>query len=180
MFRSLLLLLFLTTPSAPAQNANPPKHHNAQPATEDDKWLHQVQALQNRARHILRAELSRKSGPACDLSNLFTKFSNAEHTHCTEVDEVITEHNYQAFVDALSASLSTLSPDEDPYIHPLPSKNLAAAEAAWRTYLDRACAALGDFHAGGSSAGASVAQCQQYLTRQHMQDLNEIFLMNRF
>ena len=173
------LLLFLLLASAPllAQAPASPSHRKPPaPASDDDKWLAQVSVPQDRARHILKSELYRKLHPGCDYSQLYNKLSNAEYTRCAEADEAVTRHNYQAFVDALSASLSIQAPDEDPEIFPLPSKNFATAEAAWRTYLDKSCAALGDTYGGGTGAPAAMAQCQQNLTRQHMKDLDEIFL----
>lgn len=177
MFR-LALLVLLTAAPLLAQTPTEPKHRTTQAVSEDDKGLVQVSALENRARRILKTELSRKPGPACDEAQFLVKFSNAEFTRCHEADEAITQHNYQAFVDALTASLSTLPPDEDPTVYPLPSRNLTAGEAAWRTYLDKTCAALADFHAGGTGAAAAEMQCRQKLTRQHMRDLSAIFLNN--
>ena len=176
MSRFLLLLLLASAPLL-AQTPTSSGQHKAPSSTaEDDKWLAQVSAIRERARHILKAELSRKLHPGCDYSQLYKKLSDAEYTRCAETDEVITEHNYQSFVDAVSAYLSIQDPEEDPAIHPLPSRNFAAAEAAWHTYLDKICAAVGDFHAGGSGVGAEVAESRQRLTRQHMRDLNEMFL----
>jgi hypothetical protein len=173
----LLLILLLASAPLLAQTPTSPGQHKAPPSTaNDDKWLAQVSALQNRAHHILKAELSRKPGPACDKSQLYAKLSNAEYTRCVAADEVITRHNYQAFVDALAASLSIQDPDEDPQIYPLPSRNFAPAETAWRTYLDKTCAALGDTYGGGTGRGAAMSECQQGLTRQDMKDLDEIFL----
>ncbi|HEX5284553.1 MAG TPA: lysozyme inhibitor LprI family protein [Bryocella sp.] len=179
MFRLTLLILLAAAPLL-AQTPTAPKHSKTPADSIDDKWLAQVSPLENRARQILKVELSRKPGPACDDAKYLVKFSNAEYTRCHEADEAITQHNYEAFVDALSASLSILPSDEDPSVYPLPSRNFTTAEAAWRTYLDKTCLALGDTFGGGTGAGAAIARCQQSLTREHMKDLNEIFLERKF
>jgi hypothetical protein len=153
MSRFLLALLLASAPLL-AQAPAPSSHRKAStPDRDDNKWLAQVSPLEQRARQILKAELSRKLHPGCDYSQLYKRLSNAGYTRYAEADKVVTEHNYQAFVDALSASLSILPPDEDPEIFPLPSKNFETAEAAWRTYLDRTCAALGDTYGAGTGAG---------------------------
>lgn len=168
MSRFLLLLLLATTPllsQSPATTKRSPK------GSVNDKWLNQ-QTLQNRALHILKAELSRKLDLACDQN----KLSNAEFGNCFAADEAITERNYRAFVQALKSSLAIEPPDVPVKGLPLPSKNFAAGEAAWLTYVDKTCEALGDTYYGGTAAPTDMTACQQNLTRQHMKDLDEIFL----
>ena len=58
-----LFLLLATTPLL-AQTTATAKHRPTFPAT-DGNWVNQQEALQNRARQILKAELSRKLDPAC-------------------------------------------------------------------------------------------------------------------
>lgn len=100
----------------------------------------------------------------------------AEEGQCLSADESITQRNYQAFAQALKASLAIQPPDLDEKIFPPASRNFAAAEAAWVTYVDKTCAALGDTYDGGSGTPMAMTGCQQQLTQQHMKDLNEIFL----
>ena len=168
-----LPLLLLTTTTVLAQTSPAPKHRRTPPA-DDDKWLDQVRALENRASHILKSELSRKLDPGCDLD----KLSNADFGNCFAADEAITERNYRDFVAALRTALAIQMPGTDPKIFPPASKNFAAGEAAWLTYVDKTCAALGDTYEGGSGSPIAETGCQQKLTQQHMKDLNEIFLEN--
>ena len=165
-----LLQLLLTTTTLVAQTSLAPKRAPTPPANDDNR-IGQISALQNRASHILKGELSRKLNPTCDPA----KLSNAEFGNCFNADAEITEHNYLAFVQALKASLAIKPPELDPTF-PLPSRNFAAGEAAWRSYLDKVCEARGDTEYGASGTPTDMTACQQNLTRQHMKDLNEIFL----
>jgi hypothetical protein len=170
MLRFCLLLLLTATP-LPAQTSAAQKHRPTSPAT-DDKWLDQVDALQNRARQIFKTEMSRQLDPACDPN----KLSNAAFGNCFADDEAITERNYKTFARALTTSLAIEPPDVDPNIFPPSSRHFAAGEIAWRSYVDKTCAALGDTYEGGTVAPTAMKGCQQDLTRQHMKDLSEIFL----
>ena len=168
----LLLILLLASAPLLAQTPTSPGQHKAPPSTaNDDKWLAQVSALQNRARQILKNELSRNLRPACDGPNL----SNAEIGKCINADADRTERNYRAFIQALKNSLAIQPPDVD-LRFPIPSKNFAAGEIAWRSYVDKTCEALGDISYGGSGVPTDMTICQQDLTRQHMRDLSKIFL----
>jgi hypothetical protein len=170
MSRLFLLLLATAVPlvaQAPASHPSAPA-----PGSAEHKRLDEVDALQSRARQILKAELSRKLDPACDPE----KLSNAEFGNCFEADEAITERNYRAFVDALKASLAIEPPEVPVKGLPLPSKNFGAGEVAWRTYVDKTCTALGDTEYGASGIPTDMAACQKRLTRQHMTDLKDIFL----
>ncbi len=165
--------LFVVLLAAPLLSQTPPASSSQKaPLSPDDKWVDQVDGLQNRARQILKAELSREMKPKCDAG----KLSNAEFGDCFAADEAITERNYRAFVEALKALLSIEPPDVPVKGLPLPSKNFAAGEAAWRSFVDKTCAALGDTEYGASGIPTDMTRCQQDLTRQHMKDLNEIFL----
>lgn len=147
-------------------------HSRIPPPLSEDKWLNQVDALESRARQILKSELSRKLNPKCDNDQL----SMAEEGQCLSADQAITDRNYRAFARAIKAALAIQPPEIDPTIFPPASKNFAAAESAWITYVDKTCAALGDTYEGGSGSPMAMTGCQQQLTRQHMKDLNEIFL----
>jgi len=169
MLRLSLIIVLATTPSL-AQTTTPPSH-TPPLRKSDDRWLDQVAILQNRARQILKAELSREIDPKCDPG----KLSNADFGNCFAADEASTERNYRAFAQILEASLAIKQPDVDAKIFPA-AKHFAAGEIAWRTYVDKTCAALGDTYDGGSGAPSAMTGCQQQLTQQHMKDLNEIFL----
>ena len=172
MSRLFLILLLIAAPLL-AQTPRSQPEPSPQPATRDN-WVYQQGALRNRAHQILKSELSRRLDHACDP----LKLSNAAFGNCFAADEAITERNYRAFVQALKASLAIEPPDVSSERLPLPSKNFAAGEAAWHTYVDKTCAALGDTVYGASGAATDITMCQQNLTRQHMKDLSEVFLDN--
>jgi hypothetical protein len=171
MSRFFLLVLLAAAPLM-AQTHLSPNHHKPAAGADDDKWLKHVDAFEDRARQILKAELSRNLDPACNPD----KLSNADFGNCFAADEAVTERNYRAFVEALRGALAIQAPDIDPKIFPPASKNFAAGEAAWRTFADKTWAALGDTYEGGTAAPSDMTACQQNLTRQHMKDLNQIFL----
>ncbi len=156
-----------------AQVQKPVDQHKAPgfPAA-DEKRFDQVDALQNRAREILKTELARQPDPACDPD----KLSSMELDGCAAADEAVTERNYRAFLRALKASLAIQGPDIDPKILHPPSKNLAAGEVAWRTYLNKTCAAVVDGLEGGTIAPVVRVSCLQNLTQQHMKELADLFL----
>ena len=164
------VLLLLTTAPLLAQTPSPSSHRKTPAA--NDKSVDQAEAVQNRARQILNTELARKPGTACDGANL----SSAEFGKCLDARAATTERNYRAFVQALQASLSIEPADVPVKGLPLPSKNFAAGEAAWRLYVDKTCEALGDTEYGASGVPTDTTACQQNLTRQHMRDLGGIFL----
>ena len=172
MSRLFLLLLVATAPLLAQTPASPSHRKPPAPAANDDKLLDKIGALQNRARQILKAELSRRPDPACNPE----KLSNNTLDDCFAADGAITERNYQAFAEALKASLAIQLSDVDPKIFPPPSRNFATGEVAWRTFVNKTCAALGDTFVGGTISPIEMTGCHQDLTRQHMKDLNETFL----
>lgn len=170
MSRFFLLVLLATTPLA-AQTADSPNHHKAAASADDGNWVKQQSALQNRARQILKSELSRKLSPACDMRLL----SDVDFSHCFAADAAVTQRNYRAFAEALKTSLAVPVPNFDPETYPA-AKTFASGEVSWRSSMEKTCDAVGITDYSGTGTGLHVIACQRNLTRQHMKDLADIFL----
>ena len=117
------LLVLLTTASLLAQTAASPSQPKPSAHAADHNWVSQQSALQDRARQILKSELSRKLDPACDP----TTRSKMEFYNCFAADAAITERNYRAFAQALKASLAVPLPNSDPETYPA-AKTFACGE----------------------------------------------------
>ncbi|HEY4010850.1 MAG TPA: hypothetical protein VGM11_11920 [Acidobacteriaceae bacterium] len=169
---TLFVLLLLALHPLPVQGTPTPSQNNVLTSGTAYKQLDRLNALQSRARQILKSELSRRIDHECGDANL----SNAESGKCLNADAAITERNHRLFTRALEASLTIEPPDVAVSGLPLPSRNFTAAEAAWHSYVGKTCAALGDTEYGASGTPTDMVRCQQYLTRQHMKDLGELFL----
>jgi uncharacterized protein YecT (DUF1311 family) len=102
---------------------------------------------------------------------------------CLDRETAITDANYKAFATSLRAMLAALPSDAPPAQGPTGPEATAqtataafdAAEAAWQTYRNAECNAVGVQWRGGTIVNSMVGYCWLRVTRSRMHELNDAY-----
>jgi hypothetical protein len=136
----------------------------AQPTISSDSRA----ALQRTGANALNTEKRRERQNPCAGT-----FTETEAAACIAREYGLTQENYAAFAHSISGLLRLKFKDDTGGTILDVARGFETAEALWQRVRDLQCAAAGDQAAGDHSA--TDRQCQLYLTRRHIYDLQALY-----
>jgi uncharacterized protein YecT (DUF1311 family) len=163
-----LLFALLIMSAALVQSA--PKSNPAQPSAQSDFHARQSALRRQGSESLSREQVRSKQEPCAEAE----KGGNTEIGKCLTDQFQTTQQNYLTYVRAVGALLRLVPPDESASaIHgkfPFDS-----AEDAWLKYRDSSCASMAT-QWQGSQSGVAFADCRLKLTRNHMNELADLYI----
>jgi uncharacterized protein YecT (DUF1311 family) len=109
-----------------------------------------------------------------NLCNDATNGGNARIAQCLSDEAKETEQNYRAYIRAVGALLRLPSTSESAQSQ---QKRLPfdVAEEAWQRYRDRSCTSMATQWEGGDQAPVAYSDCRLKLTRNHLNELADLY-----
>jgi hypothetical protein len=137
---------------------------HAQPAVPSDSQS----ALQRTGANAIKAEKRRENRNPCAFTS-----TEAETVACIAREYGLTQENYAAYVHSIDGLLRLKFKDDTGGTVLDVARGFETAEALWQRVRDLQCAAAGDQSPGDHPAADQ--QCQLYLTRRHIYDLQALY-----
>jgi len=136
----------------------------AQPTVPSDSQA----ALQRTGSNALNAEKRREKQDPCTRTT-----AQADTVACIGHEYGLTQENYAAYAHSISGLLRLKYKDDTGGTILDVARGFETAEALWQRVRDLQCAAAGDQSPGDHPAADQ--QCQLYLTRRHIYDLQALY-----
>jgi len=125
-------------------------------------------ALQRTGANALKAEKRRENQNPCGRAT-----TESDAVGCIAREYGLTQENYAAYVHSIGGLLRLKFRDDTGGTVLDVARGFETAEALWQRVRDLQCAAAGDQSPGDHPAGDQ--QCQLYLTRRHIYDLQALY-----
>ena len=129
-------------------------------------------AIQTVGANYLQAENDHEKAPYCGEK----AESSAEKRICAAVDFQTTHKNYTAYKKAIAALLKLRDPENpDVSNQPNQAETFERSERLWLRYREVQCRTVADAFYGGTIQPQILSSCKQDLTRNHLNELDDLY-----